>query len=280
VGQVQLWDGDSETESARIERGIRDRHGIRGDILGPDELRQLYPGIARDAARGVLMPGNGYTINPARLVKTVAQLFREAGGEIVAERALKLIPREGNAGFTVMTNIANRVADKVVLAAGAWSKELLAPLGISVPLETERGYHVMLPDHNLRLPIPISYKSRGFGLTPMDEGLRVAGTVEFGGLHAPPNEKRAKILVAHAKRLFPELQHGEPRLWMGHRPSTPDSLPILGETQRQRGLFLAFGHGHFGMTGGPPSGQLVAQLVLGQKTRLAPAPYSPARFGA
>jgi D-amino-acid dehydrogenase len=277
VGQVQVWDGDAETPGARIEREVRERHGIRADVLGADELRQMYPGIARDVTRGLLVPGNGYTVNPARLVHTLGDLFREAGGEIIDEQVLKIIPRDG--GYMLLTNVSNRTAAKVVVAGGAWSGGLLAPLGIKLPLETERGYHAMLPDHNLRLPIPISYKSRGFGITPMEHGLRVAGTVEIGGLQAPPNEQRARILIEHARRLFPDLKHGEPRFWMGHRPSTPDSLPILGETKGRPGLFLAFGHGHFGMTGGPPSAHIVSSLVLGRQSRIAPEPFSPARFG-
>jgi glycine/D-amino acid oxidase-like deaminating enzyme len=277
AGQVQIWDGDAETPSARIEREVRDRHGIRAEMLGADELRQMYPGIARDVTRAVLVPGNGYTVNPARLVQALADLFREAGGEIIDEQVLKIIPGDG--GYMLLTNVANRAAAKVVVAGGAWSGRLLAPLGIKLPLETERGYHAMLPDHNLRLPIPISYKSRGFGITPMEHGLRIAGTVEIGGLEAPPNEQRARMLIEHARRLFPELKHGEPRLWMGHRPSTPDSLPILGETSGRRGLYLAFGHGHFGMTGGPPSAHIVARLVLGRPPKIDPKPFSPARFG-
>ena len=124
----------------------------------------------------------------------------------------------------------------------------------------------------------LSYKSRGFGITPMEEGLRCAGTVEIGGLDAPPDERRALILAEHARRLFPGLTHGEPRLWMGFRPSTPDSLPILGPVPARPGLFLALGHGHFGMTGGPPSGKLVASLVTGAAPAIDPKPYSITRF--
>jgi D-amino-acid dehydrogenase len=114
----------------------------------------------------------------------------------------------------------------------------------------------------------------------MEDGLRVAGTVEFAGLHAPPDERRAALLAAHARRLFPDLTHGEPRLWMGFRPSTPDSLPILGAAPGRPGLFLAFGHGHFGMTGGTPGARLVAALMLGTPPPIDPAPYRPSRFGA
>ncbi|HLI11852.1 MAG TPA: FAD-dependent oxidoreductase [Alphaproteobacteria bacterium] len=279
TGQVQIWEGEEESASAKVERQLRERHGIRADMLGPDELRQMFPGISRNITRGLIVPGNGFTINPGRLVRTLGELFRKDGGELVAERALKLIPYERGTGYMVMTNIANRVGRRVVVATGAWSRELLDPLGLKLPLETERGYHVMLPESNVRLSAPISFKSRGFGITPMEEGLRIAGTVEIGGLKAPPDERRATILIEHARRLFPELQHGEPQIWMGHRPSTPDSLPVLGEAPGHPGLYLAFGHGHFGMTGGPPSGRLVARLITGVATEIDPTPYSIRRFG-
>jgi D-amino-acid dehydrogenase len=155
---------------------------------------------------------------------------------------------------------------------------LLDPLGIKVPLETERGYHAMMPSPNITLRIPISIKNRGFGLVPMENGLRAGGTVEIGGLRAPPDERRAMLLVGHAKRIFPTLQTGEPNYWMGHRPSTPDSLPVVGEAPGRPGLFLAFGHGHFGMTGGPPTARLVSRLINGAPPGIDPAPYSCSRF--
>jgi len=112
----------------------------------------------------------------------------------------------------------------------------------------------------------------------MEHGLRAAGTIEFAGLHAPPDERRATILVEHAKRIFPGLECGQPSYWMGHRPSTPDSLPVLGDVSGYPGLFLAFGHGHFGMTGGPPSAKLVTRLINGEAPGFDPAPYSVRRF--
>jgi glycine/D-amino acid oxidase-like deaminating enzyme len=275
-GQVQIWDSDAETPGAAVERKIRERHGLEAQALGADDLRQMLPGLSRQVKRGLLVPGNGYTVNPARLVGALAEALRQEGGEIVAERAMKIIPRER--GHMVMTNVANRAAANVVVAAGAWSGELLDPLGIKVPLETERGYHAMLPQPSLEPRYTLSYKSRGFGITPMEGGLRCAGTVEIAGLAAPPDEKRAMILAAHARELFPELTHGEPQLWMGFRPSTPDSLPILGGVPSVPGLWLAFGHGHFGMTGGPPSGRLVASLIAGTKAPIDAKPYGVGRF--
>lgn len=277
IGQVQVWEGNAETANAHIERQVRERHGIRADVLSADDLRQMFPGIMREVTHGLLMPGNGFTVSPQHSVRTLGALFRDAGGAQIHERAMKLVPAEGGE-WLVMTNTANRSAGHVVVAAGAWSRQLLDPLGIRVPLETERGYHAMLFDPETMPALPISNKTRAFGLTPMADGLRVAGTVEIAGLDAPPNEERARILVGHARRMFPRLSGAKARYWMGFRPSTPDSLPILGGVRSRPGLHLAFGHGHFGMTGGPPSGRLLARLITGERTGLDPAPYSVERF--
>jgi len=276
-GQVQIWDGDVAPRSVAIDGMLRARHNIAAEDLGADDLRQMLPGIAREVRHGRLVPGNGYVISPAGAVAALADRLRAEGGTIGAERAMKLIPREGG-GWMVMTNVANHVAPRVVVAAGAWSGRLLAPLGVRVKLETERGYHATLPEPTIALRYTVIHKSRGFGLTSMEDGLRVAGTVEIGGLDAPPDERRALNLVTQARQLFPGLAHGAPRLWMGFRPSTPDSLPALGEAPGRPGLFLAFGHGHFGMTGGPGSARLVAALVTGAPPPIDPAPYRPGRF--
>jgi glycine/D-amino acid oxidase-like deaminating enzyme len=277
VGQVQVWEGEADTANAVVERQVRERHGIRAEALNADDLRQMFPGIAREVTRGLLVPGNGFTISPQRSVQTLGDLLRQEGGVLINERAMKLIPREGG-GWMVMTNIANRSAEQVVVATGAWSRQLLDPLGIKVALETERGYHAMLFSPEVMPALPISNKTRAFGVTPMEDGLRVAGTVEISGLDAPPNEERAKILVQHARRMFPALSGAQVRYWMGFRPSTPDSLPILGDAPGRPGLHLVFGHGHFGMTGGPPSGRLVARLITGHAPGIDPAPYAAQRF--
>jgi len=164
-----------------------------------------------------------------------------------------------------------------VVAAGAWSGHLLSPLGIHLPLEAERGYHAILPDHNLRLELPIGFKDRGFSVTPMASGLRVAGTVEFSGLNAPPDMERARRLVQHAAALFPGIKHGEPELWSGYRPSTPDSLPVIGPANDAGDLLLAFGHSHFGITGAPGTARIISEL-LHHKREAGQAAFSAACF--
>ncbi|MFO1328572.1 MAG: FAD-dependent oxidoreductase [Rubrivivax sp.] len=275
VGQVRVWEG--EGAGAQMELDICRRHGIEHVQLDQAAIRDLYPEIAPDISQGLLLPGNAFTVNPQRLVRTLARKLVEGGGQVLTERVVKIIPRDGG-GYRLMNNVSNHQVQRIVIAAGAWSNELLAPLGVQIPLETERGYHAMMPSPNLQLKVPMSVKNRGFGLTSMEEGLRAAGTVEIAGLQAPPDERRAEVLVQHARRIFPTLQTGEPAYWLGHRPSSPDSLPFVGPVPGHAGLYLCLGHGHFGMTGGPPSGRLLARLVAGQAPGFDPAPYAVDRF--
>ena len=277
AGQVHVWETDAETPGATLERQLRERQGIASQALTSNDLRQMFPGISTAVRRGVLVPGNGYTVSPQRIVQTLHRLFLEAGGRVVPENVMKIMPREGG-GYDLMTNVGFHTAQQIVVAAGAWSVRLLKPLGVSVPLETERGYHVMLPTPNVSLTTTLSNKSRSFGVTPMEQGLRVAGTVEIAGLDAPPDERRAKALLANVRTMFPDVNTDGHRFWMGFRPSTPDSLPIVGEVAGRPGLFLAVGHGHFGMTGGPPSGRLLSQLINHQPTAFNAAAYGPQRF--
>ncbi|MCO5090173.1 FAD-binding oxidoreductase [Bosea sp. (in: a-proteobacteria)] len=276
-GQVYLWERMKAPPARSLEDEVRARFGIESDALGSDRIRQYFPGISREVSHGLLIPGNGHTVNPRGLVGALTETFRREGdGALLHERALR-IWREGDR-WTVMTNLGNHGGEAVVVAAGAWSGRLLAPLGVAIPLETERGYHVMLSNPSVRLGMPILNKSRYFGMSSMSEGLRVSGTVEIAGLDAPPTLARARVLTAQAKRLFPDLTFDEEAYWMGHRPSIPDGLPAIGEIPGQPGLYACFGHGHSGMTAAPASGRLLAELMAGERPTIDPAAYSPARF--
>jgi glycine/D-amino acid oxidase-like deaminating enzyme len=277
VGQVQMWNGEVESPLAAIERRVRDRLGIETRFLNGDELRQMFPGLTRAPVRGLLVPGNGHTVSPRRLVAHLAAVAAAEGVRFVPERVLKLIPAS-DGGWMVMTNVANHHAVQVLVAAGAWSATLLNPLGLRLPLDTERGYHAMIPDPSVRLPCTILHKDWGMSLSPMEEGLCASGTVEIAGLHAAPDERRARVLAHKAKQLFPQLQGGEPTIWMGFRPSFPDTLPVIGPAPGRPGLFLLFGHGHYGMTGGPTGARLVTQMMQGEAPSINPAPYSASRF--
>lgn len=277
VGGIQIWESEASGLSDRITAEINRRQGVVTEPLSRRDLERILPGISGIAKRGLLYPNNAHTTNPHRLVTAIAERLRQAGGIFATERVLKIIPREGG-GYTLMTNTANRKADIVVIAAGAWSNRLLEPLGAGLPLETERGYHLMLPTPSIELPMPLQMKNRGFALSPMEHGLRLAGTVEIAGLEAAPDERRSEILLKHARALFPDLKGGQPTIWMGYRPSLPDSVPAIGEVPKYRCLYIATGHGHTGMIGGGSTGRLLAELVIGNRPYIDPAPYSPTRF--
>jgi D-amino-acid dehydrogenase len=166
----------------------------------------------------------------------------------------------------------------VVLAAGAWSARLLAPLGLKVPLETQRGYHVMLPDAGVRVGRVLSPADRKVFISPMEDGLRVAGSVEIAGLDAPPTEARAMLLLDDLKKVFPRARTEGGKIWMGHRPCLPDSVPVMGPVSAWQGLYCAFGHGHLGLTGSAPTGALMGALVAGEKPNFDFAPFAAERF--
>jgi len=168
--------------------------------------------------------------------------------------------------------------DVVVVAAGVWSARLAVRLGSRVPLETERGYHVTIAHPGVLPRCPIMAGERKFGATPMEGGLRLAGTAEFGGLSAPPNYARARVLLEHGRRMLPGLDTSAFSEWMGHRPALPDSLPVIGPAPRYRSAFFAFGHGHTGLTGAPMTGRVIADLVAGRPPSIDIAPFRMDRF--
>jgi D-amino-acid dehydrogenase len=151
-------------------------------------------------------------------------------------------------------------------------------LGDAIPLEAERGYHVMLPDPRVRPRIKISNRDQMFGLTPMEHGVRISGTVEFADPDAPMDNRRAEVLLIHAKRMYPGLNGEGAQYWMGSRPSTPDSLPVIDRASRARNVVYAFGHGHTGLTGAPMTADLVAALLTGAEPPIDPSPYRAGRF--
>jgi D-amino-acid dehydrogenase len=165
-----------------------------------------------------------------------------------------------------------------VICAGAWSTQLLADLGYAIPLESQRGYHVTIPQPGVAVSRPVIAADRKVFLTPMEDGLRVAGTVEFGGLERPPTRRRAHYLVRDVARVFPRAQVPvDWTFWMGHRPCLPDSMPVMGQS-RHRGLWLNFGHGHLGLTMSAPSGDILARAIRGEPANIDLAPFSFARF--
>ena len=263
--------------SARGEWEMRRRRGIDWEKVEGPRLRELVPALAPDFACGVLQPDHGYVVDPRGLVRRLVAQMRSDGADLVQGRA-RDIGSSSDRLDIVLDDGRKLAADRVVLAAGAWSRPLAAKLGAAIPLETQRGYHLHLGAPRIDLPLPVSFAEGKFYATPMSDGLRLAGTVEFAGLRAAPDYRRAHRLAEMAGRWLPGLGLDGASEWMGHRPCLPDSLPVIGPSPRDPRVLLAFGHGHNGMTSAPATGRLVADMVAGRRPFIDPSPYRPDRF--
>lgn len=280
TGQLYLYRDRAQYAKDAGGWALRQQHGMRIEFLdGREAIRDIEPDMQGDYALGLLIPEQGSSINPRRQAEVVARGVERLGGTLRQEAARALLTEAGRV-TGVATAAGPILADQVVLAAGAWSARLLAPLGFRVPLETQRGYHVMLPDAGISLQRPVVPADRKAFISPMEEGLRIAGTVEFGGLEAPPTPRRAALLLEDLRKAFPQARtEGAAGHWMGHRPCLPDSLPVLGPVTSWPGLWCAFGHGHLGLTGSAPTGALLARAMLGPAPNQDLAPFAVERFG-
>ena len=277
TGWLCVFETERGFEGYRPLLELQRRRGVRYGLLGAEELRQFEPGLAPIFARAIHYPDVGHTLDSQRLVEVLMAALRARGGALRSAEAhgFDLGPEGPRA---VLTGTGPVPCDAVVVAAGAWSRHLAALLGARVPLDTERGYHVQFPDPGFTPRLPVYSTERAMVATPLELGLRVAGTVELGGLEAAPDWRRAEVLLKQARRWFPDLESAGHTRWMGFRPSMPDSLPVIGRSPRFANAVLAFGHGHCGMMMGARTGDLVAALLAGRDPGIDMKPYDPQRF--
>ncbi len=260
-----------------LSHALREAAWIKVEAVGAAELRQLEPALSPDYRSGLFFPDNGHSVNSFRLVQVLAEQVVRDGGEILRRRVTGF-RFDAERPTTLLTDAGELPIDKLVIAAGAWSHRLTAQLGTALPLEAERGYHVMLPNPGVVPRLPISNKDHGFAATPMENGLRFAGTVEIGGVDAPPDYRRAKVLLQHGKGMYPGLNTEGMTEWMGCRPSLPDGLPVIDVSPKFPSVFFAFGHSHYGLMGAAITGKLIAELASGATPSIDLAPYRADRF--
>jgi len=276
-GQLQLYRSRRQMGKDASVWALRRRRGVEVVEVDREDIRRLEPNIGPLYTCGVFLPNEGMITDPARLVETLARQFVQRGGEFHIARATGF---ESDTGLAkaVLTDTGTISADAVVIAAGAWSNELTRQIGDDLPLETQRGYHITLPDCHGVLNRPVVAADRKFFVTPMDVGLRVAGTVEFDSLSAPPNPTRADALASALPQMLPRVPVDNRSTWMGHRPCMPDSLPVLDRSTGLRNVFYAFGNGHLGLTSAPAMAHLVCELVMGRQPNMDIAAFSAGRF--
>jgi D-amino-acid dehydrogenase len=266
--------------AARWRWGMQLRRslGVEMRDVGSDELEALEPDLKGRFRFGILAPENGSTVDPERLVKAIhARAVADGAADLRA--GATGFDKQGDRVAAVRLDDGGALAcDGVVVAAGAWSGPLARVLGTRVPLETQRGYHVTVASSNLGLTHTVFASEYNLMVNPMAMGLRLGGSVEFAGLAAPPDMRRAEVLLAKGREMFPHLDTSRVTRWMGHRPCLPDSLPVIGRAPRVENAWLAFGHGHVGMCAGAATGREIAHLVAGRAAQVDLSPFRADRF--
>ncbi|MCC2597238.1 FAD-dependent oxidoreductase [Pusillimonas sp. MFBS29] len=280
TGQLHVY--PDEQAAAKDSGGwtLRREHGVQVETLNHQQICSLEPQVGPHYQFGYFMPDQGMVVNPLRQAQTIAAALAADGVEFLRDEAQALkIDGQRVTGIAAGQNSYH--ADHVIVCAGAWSAKLLETADYKIPLETQRGYHLTLADSGISLSRPVVAADRKIFVSPQEAGLRLAGTVEFGGLNRPPTQQRLEPLLRYGKLLFPELNtSSQAQSWMGHRPCLPDSLPVLGPARKLKGLWLNFGHGHLGLTMSAISSQLLSQALCGQTPDVSLDPYAAERFQA
>ena len=267
----------TKKRSPQLSRLMQEAAGVEVEHLSFDEVRSMEPSLAPIYKSAVLMPGSGRCRNPYRLVQVLAKEAIRLGARFVKGNVTQINLREGRCESIDVNGVATPVR-RLVLAAGIDSKALTSQLGVVVPLESERGYHVNIKNPGVLPNRHVIVKDWGLGAGPIDGDLRLAGTVEFSGLRAKPDWRRADRLLMRAKELFPGVNTTEWSPWKGDRPSISDGLAMLGKPRRLENIYFAFGNGQHGMTTGPMMGKVLSELVLGSTTSVDTSPFDPDRF--
>ena len=279
-GALKIYETDKGFEDTRPERELMREFGIVLEELGPDEVRQMVPELSKNIRHGLFFPNGMHITDPFTLTSEIFRHFQRDGGLFVNEKVTSL-EKNGKSIRVVVTEKSRHIVAAAALTAGHKSAALLKLFGLRVPLVAERGYHIMVDHKPLKFDKPIGSHERGFYITPMKGGLRLAGTVEFSRAEKdpPPNWKRADILKTHINELMPGITGKETSRWMGHRPTLPDFLPVLGKTPGFKNLFLSFGHHHIGLTLAAISAKIMSDVILTGKTPLDISPFDIKRFG-
>jgi D-amino-acid dehydrogenase len=259
-----------------LDAEVRQSLGAKMIRLSQGELRELEPDLAPEFEAALAVVDQGRATNPGRVGQVLTEKLMRMGGEVI-RADVKGLARAGE-GWRVETSAGAYESAKVVVTAGAWSARLLAPLGLKLPLQAERGYHVVFPETEARLRNSVMDTDAKIVASTMEMGLRAAGTAEFGDADAPPDPARAAAVERALRRLVPGIGAGRVETWMGVRPSFPDSLPVIGELPGLKGLYGGFGHSHWGFMMAPKTGAMLADLVTGARVNMDLSAYSGARF--
>ncbi len=274
-GIMYIWN-DQNLKSRELEINIRKEIGAEQQLLNKKEIHDLEPNIKNIYHAGVFYKKARHARNPGKIWVKLFEDFVKKGGKFLKLNIQKIDFDENN---PVLRSEAQRfIFDKLVICCGAFSKKLTDNLHENIPLDTERGYHIHYKGFDNLISRPVVFQNRGFGMTPMEQGLRVVGTVEFGGLSNPLSKSRIKNLVDNAKFLLDGLPDHHDDEWLGFRPTLPDYLPVIGPSKNYNNVYYSFGHHHLGWTLAAISGKIISKMISNENTNLDLEPYSSLRF--
>ena len=273
-GIMYIWN-DQNLKSRELEINIRNEIGAEQQLLNQKEIHDLEPNIKKIYHAGVFYKKARHARNPKKILLKLFDLFLKKGGKFLKLNIQNLQFDEEKP--ILKSDAQTFVFDRIVIACGAFSKKLTDKLDEKIPLDTERGYHIHFKGCDHLISRPVVFTNRGFGMTPMEQGLRVVGTVEFGGLENPLSKGRIKNLVNNAKYMLDGLPEHEDE-WLGFRPTLPDYLPVIGPSKNYKNVFYSFGHHHLGWTLAAISGKIISKMIANKNTNLNLEPYSSKRF--
>jgi glycine/D-amino acid oxidase-like deaminating enzyme len=274
-GILYGWTNEN-LKSRKLEMKVRADLGVKQTPVSKAEISDLEPNLQPIFDSGVLFDYAWHARDPYQISKRLFDLYIKKGGKFIKENVNE-IKQTSSQETLIKTESKEYNFEKSVIACGAFSKKLTDQLGEKIPLDTERGYHVHFKDMDHLLSRAVINLDRGFGLTPMNQGMRAVGTVELGGLNNPLSKKRIDYIIRCAKELLPTLDKHDDE-WLGFRPTLPDFLPVIGPSQKNKNIVYAFGHHHLGWTLGAITGKVVSGIVAEENTNLDLAPYNSSRF--
>jgi glycine/D-amino acid oxidase-like deaminating enzyme len=285
-GYLRIWESAAGEQAALAQAQEMAALGVPGEAVAASDIRAEAPGLNAEVGGGICYPGTGHVADPHAVCTGLVDAFLRAGGQLRQARVMRIDPSPAGPLTAHLEGGAQLRARQMLLCAGAWSAPLAAGLGYRVPLDTERGYHITVPwpaagdtmTAQMQLRRPIASTERNVIMTPMAMGLRMTGTVEFGGLQLPPDPRRYQLLRRSMQALLPGIETATASEWMGFRPSLPDHLPVLGAAPRHAGVFFAFGHQHLGLTLCGVTARVMATLMQGGAPAIDLAPYRVDRW--
>ncbi|MBD8893759.1 NAD(P)/FAD-dependent oxidoreductase [Roseibium litorale] len=276
-GCLEVFDNVSKFERNKAGWEEQKAHGIKIDLLSSGELLELEPDLSPSVVGGAFVPGWAQMDDPKKLCLSIAG-WLEAQGVTFDRRTLAQVSPEGEGARLTFADGSAQSCQKLVIACGAWSKPFAAQLGDKVPLDTERGYNITIPEPGISLKHFMMLPGHGFAVSQLETGLRLGGAVEFGGLDLDPNWKRVDAMISRARTIFPKLDASQGKRWMGFRPSMPDSLPVIDRSSASPSILYGFGHAHHGLTQAATTAEALAALIFNETPKLDLSPFSASRF--